>query len=75
MGRFWPIFADRRSRSTMDSIRVSEALDSGSIPDETTILNNKPLIIRGFHIIKIYFQHFSGFTRFYHPGPRHQNVI
>jgi hypothetical protein len=24
------------SRSTMDSIRVSEALDSGSIPDETT---------------------------------------
>lgn len=25
-----------RSRSTMDSIRVSEALDSGSIPDETT---------------------------------------
>ena len=25
-----------RSRSTMDSIRVSEALDSGSIPDEIT---------------------------------------
>ena len=23
----------------MDSIRVSEALDSGSIPDETTIFN------------------------------------
>lgn len=25
-----------RSRSTMDSIRASEALDSGSIPDEIT---------------------------------------
>ena len=25
-----------RSRSTMDSIRVSEAFDSGSIPDGTT---------------------------------------
>ena len=29
-------FARNRSRSTMDSIRVSEALDSGSIPDGTT---------------------------------------
>jgi len=28
----------QRSRSTMDSIRVSEALDSGSIPDETTTI-------------------------------------
>jgi hypothetical protein len=36
------------SRSTMDSIRVSEALDSGSIPDETTTISDKPLIIRGF---------------------------
>jgi len=39
-----------RSRSTMDSIRVSEALDSGSIPDETTTISVKPLIIRGFYI-------------------------
>ena len=41
----------QRSRSTMDSIRVSEALDSGSIPDETTTIRLKPLIIRGFYII------------------------
>ncbi len=30
------IFASLRSRSTMDSIRVSEAPDPGSIPGETT---------------------------------------
>lgn len=31
-------FAVFRSCSTMDSIRVSEAFDSGSIPDKTTQL-------------------------------------
>ena len=30
-----------RPRRTMDSIRVSEAPDSGSIPDEATITINK----------------------------------
>ena len=29
-----------RPRSTMDSIRASEAPDSGSIPDEATIINS-----------------------------------
>ena len=32
-----------RPRSTMDSIRASEAPDSGSIPDEATTSNNKDL--------------------------------
>ena len=32
------------SRSTMDSIRVSEALDTGSIPVETT--DKKPYYIK-----------------------------
>jgi hypothetical protein len=39
-------FAELRPRSTMDSIRVSEAPDPGSIPGEATLIIFKKLVNR-----------------------------
>ena len=43
------ICTSNRPRSTMDSIRVSEAPDPGSIPGEATNLINRSLIIHHRH--------------------------